>query len=458
MSSTSTAVGVTTTELADAILELAERDLPEGARVAAERTLFNIIAVANGAARTEGVQRLARSVASLVGVPVSPSPLTPAIAAEVDAALITGFAAHYDDYDDTHLATVIHPAAACLGAAWAVGRGSAVDGRTLLSAFALGCEVQLRLGNVVSPEHYDRGWHITGTCGVLGATVTAALLAGLGRDELAAALTLATVQTLGHREAFGTELKPFHAGQAAANAVTAATDAPDAVSWLSDVDALPHLLSALAPDTADPGRLLASWGSTWELESNAMKPYPCGIVAHPGIDAGIAVHAMLADRGIPVSSILEVRYRCHPLVPELMGRLSPGTGLEARFSAVHGVAAGLIHGTVGLHEFSASSALDPEVVQLRSMIVMESDVTLDRDQAELVVTIDGRETLVERVEHARGSLARPMTDAELVLKAEALLAAGHGPAASELWSFVTNLYVTGEDPWSRLPTQRSPHE
>ncbi|MFD0535160.1 MmgE/PrpD family protein [Actinomadura luteofluorescens] len=124
------------------------------------------------------------------------------------------------------------------------------SGRDLLAAFALGCEVQLRLGLAVSPEHYDRGWHITGTCGVVGAAVTAGLLGAPGRDRLAAALRLASLQTLGHREAFGTEVKPFHAGKAAAGGVLAAAEAARGRFTAGAADVLPDtggLLRALAP-------------------------------------------------------------------------------------------------------------------------------------------------------------------------------------------------------------------
>ncbi len=132
----------------------------------------------------------------------------------LQAALATGVAAHVDDFDDTHLATVIHPAAASLAAALPVAAGEGLDGGAALRAFALGCEIQLRLGNAVSPSHYDLGWHITGTCGAVGAAVTAGVLYGLDAAGLESAVGLATLTTLGHRQAFGSMTKAFHPGKA----------------------------------------------------------------------------------------------------------------------------------------------------------------------------------------------------------------------------------------------------
>src|ERR1700722_13597845 len=123
-----------------------------------------------------------------------PAPPVPGRSEKVDlhfSALATGFAGHLDDFDDTHLATVIHPAAAVLAVLTALAPETKPSGDKALTAFALGCEAQLRVGVSISPEHYDRGWHITGTCGVVGCAVTAGLLLGLDEPALTRAVSIA---------------------------------------------------------------------------------------------------------------------------------------------------------------------------------------------------------------------------------------------------------------------------
>ncbi|MEU7749859.1 MmgE/PrpD family protein [Nonomuraea sp. NPDC049158] len=415
-------------EVAEAVLDAAARPLPEDAAMAARRTLYNVLAVALGAADSPEVTRLAAALATSSGVPAGPG-----VAGYADApgaALLTGFAAHLDDFDDTHLATVIHPGAAVLGAAWSAG-WTAEQGTGLLTAFALGCEIQLRLGLAVTPDHYERGWHITGTCGVIGAAVTAGLLGGLGRDALAGALRLASLRTVGHREAFGTEVKPFHAGKAAANGVVAARESAFGASTARALPDLSHLLLALAPGDRNPSLLLDGLGSHWEVVANTFKPYPCGIVAHPGIDAAILAHR----EGVRPAGVARVRYVCHPLVPELMGRLDPRTGLEARFSAVHGVAAGLARGAGGLAEFSDAAVIDPELSSMRARTELCPDEAIPRDAATLEIeAVDGSVTRWP-VAHARGSLLRPLTDSELIDKADALVPGRARP----LWDAVIRL-------------------
>ncbi|MET0134017.1 MAG: MmgE/PrpD family protein [Kibdelosporangium sp.] len=426
--------------LAQAIVAAAARPLPGNVASAACRTLFNVLAVAAGASQSAEVRRLSEHLPEVAGG-VLAAPGDNRRVAAWDAALLTGFAAHLDDFDDTHLATVIHPGAACLGAAWAQA-GDEFDGAALITAFALGCEVQLRLGVAVSPEHYDRGWHITGTCGVIGATVTAALLSGVDGAELADALRIASVQTLGYREAFGSQLKPLHAGLAAENGCRAADMARsgELSSVRADLPDLAPLLAALAPGGARP--VDTDFGGRWELPDNTFKPYPCGIVAHPGIDAAVRAHADLPPEGW--QQIESVRYRCHPLVPELMGNPSPQDGLQARFSAIHGAAVGLRYGRAGLDEYTDIAAIDTDLAGLRARITLVPDPALGRDEAELSIELAGR-SLRSHVEHARGSLARPLTDADLQDKAAGLLHGDPGP----LWRFVAEL--SGPSQWSDVP-------
>jgi 2-methylcitrate dehydratase PrpD len=404
-----------TTDFCGQLTDAAATPLPPAVAAAAKRSLFNALGTAVGAARAPGVDAIVAAAARLS------APGTAEVLGRSDvldehwAALLTGTAAHYDDFDDTHLATVIHPGAAALGVLVALHDQAAADGDRCLRAFALGCEAQLRIGNAISPNHYDRGWHITGTCGVFGATVAAAVLLGFDSDALESALAAASTMTLGHREAFGSMTKPFHAGKAAANGVLAARLAMGGYPGLADPLGDSGVLTIFA-DAADDGELLRSWTDPWELESNTFKPYPCGIVAHPAIDAAVEAGRRIADP----ARIEAVEVVCHPLVPELMGRLQPEDGLQARFSARHGVAVGLIDGSGGLAEFSDARATAADVQRLRAVTGLLPAPDCARDAATITVRLAGGEDVRVHVPHARGSLARPLTDAELLTKVDTL--------------------------------------
>jgi len=446
----------TTTDFCAAMLAAAGGPLPPEVSRAARRTLLNVIGTAASAVTSPAVTVLLAAAAeqgSAGDVPV------PGLARTLDpywGALVTGTAAHLDDFDDTHLATVIHPGAATLATVLSLAPETAPSGAEFLGAFAVGCEAQLRIGNAISPAHYDHGWHITGTCGVFGAAVAASALLGLDADATARALSLAATMTLGHREAFGSMTKPLHAGKAAANGVLAARLAAAGLAGPPDPLGPGGVLDVLAA-AVDRGALSRGW----EIELNTFKTYPCGVVAHPAMDAAIAV----SDQVDP-AEITAITLRCHPLVPELMGTVQPEDGLRSRFSARHGVAVGLLFGQAGLAEFTDAVATVPDVTRLRGLITLDPDPAMARDAAVLRIETRAAGPVEVRTEHTRGSIARPLTDEELQDKVRTLISPVLGddaadrireavdclPAASDVSGLIASLRpMTPDDPASGAP-------
>jgi 2-methylcitrate dehydratase PrpD len=130
------------------------------------------------------------------------------------AALANGAASHALDYDDTHFAHVGHPSVAILPAALAVAEE--IDAPASV-ALLIGAEASIRIGMVLGRRHYDREFHLTATAGAFGATVAAARVMGLARDETRNALSLVATRASGLKSQFGSMGKPFNAGVAASN-------------------------------------------------------------------------------------------------------------------------------------------------------------------------------------------------------------------------------------------------
>lgn len=385
-----------------------------GAAAAGSRTLLNVVGTAVGACGHPGTMALTGPGNRFGGVAV-PGHLK--LMSLLDAASAIGFAAHVEDFDDTDLATVLHPGAPVLGACLAAGQHVGCSGQDFLHAFAVGCEAEMRLARSISPSHYDLGWHITGTCGVVGAAVAVGLLLRLDAPQMSNAIGFAAAQTLGHREAFGTMLKAYHPGKAASNGLLAAWLASYDLAGPADPLGGPGGFAAVLSETFQPSMLTDGLGEEWVLESNSFKPYPCGIVSHPAIDAGIALHDKLESIG----EVAKVEVRCHPLVTELTGNPNPREGLEAKFSTVHGVASGIKDGRVGLAQYEYDAVRSETLTALRDKIVLVVDPAVARDQATATLTTVGGNVIAERIVHARGSLQRPLTDPELLAKVTALV-------------------------------------
>lgn len=402
---------------AQGIYALAQRPLPPEVAKEATRSFINVVGTTIGACRHPGVEAILAAARELGAAEEAP---VLGRAERVDthfSALANGFAGHLDDFDDTHLATVIHPAASVLAVLTALAPQTQPSGARALTAFALGCETQLRVGVSISPEHYDRGWHITGTCGVIGCAVTASLLLGLDEAALARAVSIAASMFVGQREAFGTMTKPYHPGKAAANGIAAARLALAGQQAAGDIFEAAGGYSHSLSTKVNFDLMNGEFGTRWELLFNTYKPYPCGIVAHPAIDGGLALAVKIAD----VSAIEAVTLRCHPLVPELMGNPQPADGLQARFSAIHGVAAALCDRQVGLAQYEDNRVVRDDVKALRAKTTLAPDAGVNRDEVWIEARLKDGSVVSHHVEHARGSLARPLTDDELFEKVRLLV-------------------------------------
>ncbi|KAK5937524.1 hypothetical protein PMZ80_010144 [Knufia obscura] len=333
------------------------------------------------------------------------------------AALVNGIASHVDDYDDTHLETIIHPAGPVASALLAVSEWQGpVSGEDFLTAFVAGVEAECKLGLSVYPEHYDVGWHITSTTGSIGAAVAISKVLGLDLPQTRQAIGIASTQVIGMQEFFGSDTKSFHIGRAAQSGMMAALLAQGGyTSSLSALEAKygwSHVVST-RENLIDT---FATLGKTWEIEKNTFKPFPCGIVIHPTIDACIRLRTQALDRGLDISTIQSVNARVNPYVLTLTGKTDPQTGLEAKFSVYHAAAVGLLFGKATPTEFTDEVVLNETVISMRDKVKTTEDDSVPKAEVYLSAVFRDGTNLTEHVEHAVGSIENPLTIDQLRTK------------------------------------------
>jgi 2-methylcitrate dehydratase PrpD len=330
---------------------------------------------------------------------------------------LNGISSHVFDFDDTHLKTIIHPAGPVASGLLALAETRPMTGEEFLHAFILGVEVECRIGNSVYPQHYDRGWHITGTAGVFGAAAAAGKILGLSTRQMTYALGTAATQSAGLREMFGTMCKPFHPGRAAQNGTFAAFLAKEGFTSSERGIEAPRGFANVASTKFDPGEILDNLGSTWEISLNTYKPFACGIVIHPSLDACVQFRD---KHGIKPEDVKSIELKVHPLVLELTGKTAPRTGLEGKFSVYHSCAAAIVHGRCGEHEYSDACVADPMIIALRQKVKATATPGIHEDQVNARLTTNDGRILDLRIEHAIGSLGRPLSDTELDAKVKDL--------------------------------------
>jgi len=334
------------------------------------------------------------------------------------AALLNGISSHTFDFDDTHLKTIIHPAGPVASAAFALAEHLGASGRELIDALILGVDVACRAGNMVYPDHYDRGWHITGSTGMLGAAAACARLLALDADRGAMALGIAASQPVGVREQFGTMSKPLHPGAAARVGLTSALMAKHGFTASAKAIEAPRGIAQTYSTKCAWNEITDELGERFEISFNTYKPFACGIVIHPSIDGCIQLRDA---HGLRADDIARIDLRVHPLVLELTGKTSPRTGLESKFSAYHACAAAIIFGRAGETEFSDEIVARSDVVALRGRVHAVADERVNEESADVTVTANDTRTYRVFVEHAIGSLERPMSDDDLARKFHGLV-------------------------------------
>lgn len=414
-----------TRTLARHVLASRYADIPQTVRHEAARSFLNWVGCAVGAARHETVENALAALKPFSG-PAQASVLGRGDRLDImQAALMNGITSHTFDFDDTHLKTVIHPSGPVASAILALAERQPVSGEDFLHAFILGVEVECRIGNAVYPNHYDVGWHITGTAGVFGAAAAAGRLLGLSEQQMVWALGIAATQASGLREMFGTMCKPFHPGNAARNGLLAALLAQkDFTSSNQGIEAKRGFANVLSTKF-EPKDITENLGKTFEILINTYKPFACGIVIHPAIDGCVQLRN---EHNLKADDIESIELKAHPLVLELTGKKTPQTGLEGKFSVYHSSAVAIIHGAAGESEYSDAVVRDPAVVALRDRVTAVVGQGIHEDQVHVTVRLRNGKTLEKFVEHAIGSIARPMSDADLEAKFRGL-ARGILPAA-----------------------------
>jgi 2-methylcitrate dehydratase PrpD len=365
-----------------------------------------------------------RTEATVLG----PTPFKTGAAA---AALVNGTSGHALDWDDTQLATsadrifglLTHPTIPPLVAALALGERDRISGERLLEAFLTGFEVECKIAEAISPSHYKKGFHSSGTVGTFGAAIAAAKLLDLDADRIAHTLAIAASSASGIRVSFGSMTKPLHVGRAAQNGIVAAELA--ARGFTGGKDALDPPWGFFATfshgDGFDPDRIVCKLGDPHTIvwPGVSIKPYPCGVLGHPTMDA---MRRLVIAHDVDPSQIAAIRVRAGSNILNPLRYAIATNELEAKFCPAFMVSAIALRRKAGIREFNdefvrsapvqalmrkVERVLDPEI-EAKGWEKIRSTVEVD--------LADGR-TLVEHAdERYRGGPDLSFTRDELYEK------------------------------------------
>jgi len=346
-----------------------------------------------------------------------------------------------------------HSSVAIIPSALAVGEVFGTTGRDLLTAYVAGFEVADYIASMISPGHYEKGWHSTSTFGTFGAAVAAAKIRNLTATQVRHAINIAASSCAGLQSNFGSPTKPMHAGQAARAGASAALLAAE--GFTADnvaVSGEGGFLDLYCGEAGVDPDATPSLGTEWGILDPGIqiKKYPCCYFTH----TGIAIASELSEKhDIEPGEIERVSVTSSGKGPQILQHDDPSTGFEAKFSMPYTISCAIAHQQVDLEAFDDENIASSDVQSIRERLTYETDSSLPFTSYETTVNIrtsngaeyDGLKT------SPPGRDGVPLSDAELERKF--MMCAERGfkrPTARNLYSRLDNLHENGVEDIERL--------
>jgi 2-methylcitrate dehydratase PrpD len=388
------------------------KDLSENVIHETKRSILNYFAVCIAAYNDPAISKAFKLFRTYSGKPQSTIFGFQEKLDVLQACSLNAMAANVFDFDDTHLPTIIHPTAPVISPLLALSEQQIVSGQDLLLSAILGMEFECRLGQAISPFHYSRGWHITSTCGVIGAAIGSGKLLQLNQQQLLWAIGNAATQACGLVENLGTMSKSMSVGNAAKNGLLSALlAANDFDGPMEPLEGERGFLNVFGQE-AQGQLIIDRLGVHWELLNNTYKPFPCGVVLNPVIEACLQVYHERSSHPDFLGSIQKIQIVGNPLLKQRTDRPHIQTGRQSQVSGQHAVAVALHFGQAGIKEFSDHMVQHHQIQSFYSKIEFVEDSQTPVEGVKInFITTDQSFSVV--IDAAKGSLARPLSDKDL---------------------------------------------
>ena len=407
-----------TADLGRFVSELTLADIPREAQDVAKTGITDCFGVMIAGARDPAIAMLDRELAGSDGA--MQASLIPSLRKRnaEDAALVNGAAAHILDYDDVTLDG--HPSAVLVPAIVAQGEASGASGAELLTAYVAGYEIWVELLIREPAPLHQKGWHPTAVRGAVAAAAACAKLRRLGPQKCQTALAIAASMAGGLVANFGSLTKCFQVGRAAQSGVLAARLADAGLT--ASPDALEHrsgFLAAFSPSgECDLATAFSAADKVWHIVRQGLnlKRYPICYATHRAIDAALA---LTSEHDLKPADIERIRVATGEMQMLMLRNERPKTAFEAKFSMQFAIASSVVARSVGLAQLTDEFVARPDVQDLFPKVTIETTKetmngsAFAPSEAVEITTPGGRVLSSGPVVHAKGSMQRPLTRAEL---------------------------------------------
>lgn len=356
-----------------------------------------------------------------------------------EAVFLNGLNGHALDFDDGTNSGIIHLGSPIFSLLLPLAQRYGNSTEELLRAAIIGYEASYTMAVSIQPKHKALGYHATGTCGMLGATLAAAYMLGFTEEERYQAFAAACVAASGMLKVLdnGSELKPYNVAKTALLSLTSLQMAKAGFKGHEDpLGGYRGFLKMMSGDehTAIKPTLL---NGTYAIMKSYTKPYASCRYTHPPVEA--AIH-LRNQHGITAEEVKGIKVKTYDLAVKGHDHTSIKGAYDAKMSTPYSTAVALLYGKAGLQEFGEEVLNDGKLKRVTSMVEVVADEELSRmfpEKQSAVLTIEtNRGTFSERVDYPKGEPENPFGEEEFRERYEALMA--YGRIDSSVYTYIYN--------------------
>lgn len=341
-----------------------------------------------------------------------------------EAVFLNGLNAHALDFDDGTNSGIIHLGSPIFSLLIPLAQRYDITVDEMLKAAIIGYETSYTMAVSIQPGHKAMGYHATGTCGVLGATVAAAYMLGFTDEERFRAFSTACVSASGMLKVLddGSELKPYNVAKTALLALASLQLAKAGFKASPDPLGGNRGFFKMMTGHEDVEMKPVLLNGTYAIMKSYTKPYASCRYTHPAVEA--AIH-LRNKYNIKIQDIKNITVRTYSLAVSGHDHVDILGSYSAKMSIPYSLAAGLMFGKAGLQEFSEETVKNTNLLDLTRKVHVVPDEGLSKVfpeiQAAIVDIETGSGTVTERVDFPKGEPENPLSDQEFRDRYDALM-------------------------------------
>ncbi len=362
-----------------------------------------------------------------------------------EAVFLNGLNAHALDYDDGTNSGIIHLGSPIFSLLIPLSQRYGKTLEQMLQAAVIGYEASYTMAVSIQPRHKALGFHATGTCGMLGATLAASYMLGFSEEERFHAFAAACVSASGMLKVLddGSELKPYNVAKTALLSLTSLQLAKAGFKGHEDpLGGYRGFLKMMAGDenVAIKPTLL---NGTYAIMKSYTKPYASCRYTHPPVEA--AIH-LRNQYGITPEQVLSIKVETYDLAVSGHDHQEVKGVYSAKMSTPYSTAVALAYGKAGLQEFESDVLKSETIKALSRKVQVVSDGELSRifpeKQCAVLTVTTGSGTYSERVDFPKGEPENPFTESEFLERYESLMS--YGGVKEEVFKHIYGLTKDSE--------------